>query len=138
MFNRFVGFLTLVALIGCAPPASGKPGETTPSVAQGKAALAQQIAAGVEGKPFTIVSFEKTNGVQIAAFGVPSYQLMYKATVNFPQGVRTECLRPDNGILRCDVDGTQFGTWPSARPPGLSVFTGSLDFIKSERGWIPN
>jgi hypothetical protein len=70
-------------------------------------------------------------------FGVEIYQVEYKASVTYPNGILPECIGdnwPSNIYWKC-WDGRIVNHIDSKRPGQKEIISGVLVFEKTERGW---
>lgn len=93
--------------------------------------LKQQLGA----VPYVLVSFKKTNGVAREVMGSQTYAVEYQAVVEYPAGVRPECVSRNGSFpgWRCSIAASQ-----GLRPKSVGereVMAGELIFEKTERGW---
>jgi hypothetical protein len=108
-----------------------------PSESQAKQVFEAQLARQLGATPYTIVSFEKTNGQDVNMMGVPMYRFFYSAQVSLPEGFRPECVQHGNQFagFNCMM---QFADPTGIRPQERGAVmprTGEIDFQKTENGW---
>ena len=85
--------------------------------------------------PYTLVSFEKTNGMSREVFGAKVYIIEYRATVEYPEGLRPECVSHNGSFSgwSCSLAQSQ-GTQPKSIGERETT-TGELAFEQTEKGW---
>ena len=118
-------------------------GTADPGQSEGRAALEIHVQDELQGAPFNITSYEKTNGQSAELNGVQGYTLFFAATVEYPEGYRTECLKQHQGMegfsigMRCSQD-FQFND-TAFRPDyagGSVQLNGTTSFSLTENGWM--
>ena len=118
-------------------------GTANPTDSEGREAFEHAVMEALNGTSFKITEFKKTNGQAAELNGVPSYTLFYAATVEYPDGYRTECLQELRGMqgfqigLRCSQDFT-FSKTPFRPdyPGGFVQVKGTIPFSLTENGWL--
>jgi hypothetical protein len=136
---RTLAVILLLALCSCSQ---------SPSETQGKEALQEYLSEQVDGSPFEIVSFSKSDGQKMEVQGTPFYKLMFVADVSFPKGYHPECLKLEQygGMegfqigMQCSNKFNPFSDNPlKALPEGdKTKLSGNIIFSKSENGWLKN
>src|SRR6185437_7105056 len=88
--------------------------------------------------PFEIESFKKTNGQDMEVLGTKVYVLYYSTIVVFPNGYRPECVQGDGQFagFNCALQTGPGNTRPISRNT-RRVYDGTIQFQKSENGWLP-
>ena len=110
-------------LTGCAPKSS------TPTIAQSEAALKADVQKASSGT-ISVVSFTKTEAQSAEIYGVPAYQIKYKALLR-----TTATARIGRSELSPYTPSSLSGCFEV--PSGQEYeITGSIEFEKKESGWV--
>jgi hypothetical protein len=113
-----LGFLGLL-LAGC-----GEPSEE-----QARQVFENKLRRSLQ-PPYTLVSFQKTNGAHVNFMGMDIYEMQFVATVTYP-GADLKCTSP-----LCMELSVGYGINVDKQNKRVTI-TGSVSFRKTERGWIP-
>lgn len=123
---RYLSFLPLCAaalLTACAPSS------TSPTPAQGEAALRAEVQKETAGK-IAVVSFAKTDGQKAEVYGTPAYSLSYTATL------RTGTDVPLGGAPMYAFTASAFAG-NIVVPKGTEYkIAGTVEFVQKESGWV--
>ena len=121
-FRLSAALLSLLLLSACAP-------------SEGEARRAFEGYLGSAfGVPFKVISFRKMDGFQRNFDGRELYEMTVETEVEFDREAHPECKPMPAGVLntRPQCNRTRYGA------AGRNRFSGSLTFIRSERGWSLN
>ena len=84
------------------------------------------------GGSFDLIFFKKTDGLDQNINGQPVYQFSFAAQIEFPNGRNLQCAPLPGGGL----DTRPCGMTPYSAPGSRKLFTDTITFLKSERGWV--
>jgi hypothetical protein len=109
----------------------------SPSESEARAVFEGRLRTAVNNADVVVNSFEKSNGQEFEAEGVPSYRFFYTARVTLPQGYRTDCVGTNGALLgsRCANPDARGRLLPKAAG-ATTFFSGVVTFQKTERGWF--
>lgn len=86
--------------------------------------------------PFVIVTFEKINGQMKMLSGVETYVVEYSATVEYPEGVVSECLGKENSGVSESLSCEDILHGSHPLPKGARVVSlGEISFEMTDKGW---
>lgn len=125
---NLIGYSATLALAGCSSVFN-------PTDDQAKSVFLGRLTKDIGDTPYTIDEFTKTDGQAANIMGVAVYHYFYQAKVTLPQGLHPECVY--KGVPsppRCawiPIGGT-----PPKDAGSSLIYTGEVDFQKTENGWI--
>jgi hypothetical protein len=116
-------------MIAAAFVAACSPSSSTPTPAQGEAALRAEVQKETAGK-IAVVSFAKTDGQKAEVFGTPAYWLSYTATLRTGEDV------PLGGGPMYAFTASPFAG-NVVVPKGTEyTIAGIVGFLQKESGWV--